>query len=502
MSSFGHGSHRTAQTAREYGPLQWRVRGPLRASTCTSGSTGTRRARRARARAARGGPRRPARDREHGCRRRARSPTELGVGRNTVADAYAPARRRGMARRHVTGPARGSPTRPDAEAAGPPATSTGRAGAPRFDLRPGVARCRRVPPQQLARRGPAGARGRARCGARLRRPPRAAAAARRARRLPRPRPRRRTRPGAHRRLRRLRSGAGAARRSAAAAAARPPSRSRPTATGSTATIVEPSGLRLLNVAAVDDRRRGRRRARRRRRRAAHARRTSSRSASRSTPRAGGRRPVGRRHRRPPHRGRLRRRVPLRPPAGGRDAGARARPRRLRGHRGEEPRPGSAARLARRARPLARRGRRDQATRRASSERARSAHARRVPDRQRWLRPARPPRAAWPTGAAATGSSSMLAGHAPGIEVSGIAAGLHALVHLPDEDEAERRSPAPPSTDSGGAASPTSPRLGTSRGAALVVGYATPPDHAYTATLRRLDTVLSRQRAPMSATVAR
>ena len=97
--------------------------------------------------------------------------------------------------------------------------------------------------------------------------------------------------------------------------------------------------------------------------------------------------------------------------------------------------------------------------------------------------------------------SMLSGHASGIEVSGIAAGLHALVHLPDEDEAEVTARAAEhGLGLGGLTDFTAP--GHERGAALVVGYATPPDHAYTATLRRLDTVLSRQRAPMSATVAR
>jgi GntR family transcriptional regulator/MocR family aminotransferase len=97
--------------------------------------------------------------------------------------------------------------------------------------------------------------------------------------------------------------------------------------------------------------------------------------------------------------------------------------------------------------------------------------------------------------------SILSGHASGIEVSGIAAGLHALVHLPDEDEAEVIARAAEhGLGLGGLTDFTAP--GHERGAALVVGYATPPDHAYTATLRRLDTVLSRQRAPMSATVAR
>jgi GntR family transcriptional regulator/MocR family aminotransferase len=97
--------------------------------------------------------------------------------------------------------------------------------------------------------------------------------------------------------------------------------------------------------------------------------------------------------------------------------------------------------------------------------------------------------------------SMLSGHASSIEVTGIAAGLHALVHLNDQPEAEvTASAADHGLGLSGLTDFTAP--GHERGAALVVGYATPPDHAYTATLRRLDTVLSRQRAPMSASVAR
>ena len=92
------------------------------------------------------------------------------------------------------------------------------------------------------------------------------------------------------------------------------------------------------------------------------------------------------------RGRLRRRVPLRPAAGRRPAGARARSRRLRGHGEQEPGPGAAAGLAGRSRrgcwtrwsrPSCPPGR---------TRRPRPAHPGRV-HRRRRLRPARPPRPA-------------------------------------------------------------------------------------------------------------
>ncbi len=84
--------------------------------------------------------------------------------------------------------------------------------------------------------------------------------------------------------------------------------------------------------------------------------------------------------------------------------------------------------------------------------------------------------------------SMLAGHAPAFDVSGIAAGLHTLVHLRGHDENEVVARAAGNgLGLSGLGDFTAP--GHERPAALVVGYATPPDHAYTATLRRLDTVL-------------
>ena len=74
-------------------------------------------------------------------------------------------------------------------------------------------------------------------------------------------------------------------------------------------------------------------------------------------------------------------------------------------------------------------------------------------------------------------------------VSGIDAGLHALAHLPDRDErdvianAARHDLALEGL--GHFAHP-----GHHHPPALVIGYATPPDHAYTAALARLGAVLS------------
>jgi GntR family transcriptional regulator / MocR family aminotransferase len=81
--------------------------------------------------------------------------------------------------------------------------------------------------------------------------------------------------------------------------------------------------------------------------------------------------------------------------------------------------------------------------------------------------------------------TALAHHAPRVHVTGIAAGLHAVAELPGgpaEDEivagAGRRSLA---VDGLGTYA-----LGRhTRGPALVIGYATPPGHAYTTTIARL-----------------
>ena len=184
---------------------------------------------------------------------------------------------------------------------------------------------------------------------RLREPPRRAGAARRARRVPQPRARHVGQAGRDRDLQRLRAGHRARRAVLATAGAK------------RLAVEDPSADDDAVPARPRGRPRGRRRAGRRgrhpRRRARRAptptrscsrRRTSGRPArsSRPTRRAAVLR-WAQRARRARHRGRLRRRVPLRPRADRRDAGPRARPRDLRGHREQDARARSAARLARR-----------------------------------------------------------------------------------------------------------------------------------------------------------
>jgi GntR family transcriptional regulator/MocR family aminotransferase len=84
---------------------------------------------------------------------------------------------------------------------------------------------------------------------------------------------------------------------------------------------------------------------------------------------------------------------------------------------------------------------------------------------------------------------VLAKYAPTVEASGIAAGLHVLAHLPGRAEEEVIAVA---ARHGlvveGLGAYTEP--GHEHPPALVIGYATPPDHAYTAALARLDAVLA------------
>jgi GntR family transcriptional regulator / MocR family aminotransferase len=87
--------------------------------------------------------------------------------------------------------------------------------------------------------------------------------------------------------------------------------------------------------------------------------------------------------------------------------------------------------------------------------------------------------------------AVLAREVPAVGVSGIAAGLHALVHLPDptsEPEVIARAAADHGLALEGLTAYTEP--GHERGPALVVGYATAPGHAYTATLARLTATLA------------
>ncbi len=195
------------------------------------------------------------------------------------------------------------------------------------------------------------------------------------------------------------------------------------------------------------------------------------------------------HRGSDHRGRLRRRVPLRPPAGWRHAGARARAGRLRPSSAslETWLPGCA-----------------------------SAGWRCPPGwPTRW-----PPPAPWPTGTTARSTSSPWpSSSAPGsttgrsagpgwptwrrrdrlaatlrqasrLRVTGIAAGLHALLELPPgraEDDLVARA-----ARHGLAVEGLGPYCapGHPRGPALVLGYGTPPEHAFTGALARLCAVLA------------
>jgi len=81
-------------------------------------------------------------------------------------------------------------------------------------------------------------------------------------------------------------------------------------------------------------------------------------------------------------------------------------------------------------------------------------------------------------------------HAPDVQITGIAAGLHALVELPPgrrEDEVIARA-----SEHGLALEGLHAYADTSQqhAPALVVGYGTPPQHAYTAAIARLCTVLA------------
>ena len=190
-----------------------------------------------------------------------------------------------------------------------------------------------------------------------------------------------------------------------------------------------------------------------------------------------------------HRGRLRRRVPLRPAS--RSAPCRrSRPeqRRLRRHGQQEPGARAAPRLAGAARRAGRRGRRGQGrwpTGRAAASTSSPWPSSSAPGSTTG-RCAGP---GWPTGGAATGWWPRCA-EAPRLRVTGIAAGLHALLELPPgraEDDLVARA-----ARRGLAVEGLGPYCapGHPRGPALVVGYGTPPEHAFTGALARLCAVLA------------
>ena len=88
--------------------------------------------------------------------------------------------------------------------------------------------------------------------------------------------------------------------------------------------------------------------------------------------------------------------------------------------------------------------------------------------------------------------AALARHAPGVRVTGIAAGLHAVAELPPgrrEDRVVANAAARGVAISGLAEYALRDHT---RGQALVVGYATPPEHAYTTALARLTAAIADQ----------
>ena len=88
--------------------------------------------------------------------------------------------------------------------------------------------------------------------------------------------------------------------------------------------------------------------------------------------------------------------------------------------------------------------------------------------------------------------AALARHAPGVRVTGIAAGLHAVAELPTgklEDQVVAHAAARGVAISGLAEYALREHT---RGPALVVGYATPPEHAYTTALARLTAAIADQ----------
>ena len=87
-------------------------------------------------------------------------------------------------------------------------------------------------------------------------------------------------------------------------------------------------------------------------------------------------------------------------------------------------------------------------------------------------------------------------HVPQVRVTGVAAGLHALLELPagvDEDEVIARAAARHDLALDGLRRYGPPPSGAAPGAnrpALVIGYATPPEHAFTGAVARLMAVLT------------
>jgi GntR family transcriptional regulator/MocR family aminotransferase len=93
-------------------------------------------------------------------------------------------------------------------------------------------------------------------------------------------------------------------------------------------------------------------------------------------------------------------------------------------------------------------------------------------------------------------------HAPRVEVTGIAAGLHAVLGLPgdqSEDDIVADAAANGLVIEGLASFGSG---GASHGPALVIGYGRPPEHAFTTALARLGAVLARATAARAPRPAR
>ena len=80
-------------------------------------------------------------------------------------------------------------------------------------------------------------------------------------------------------------------------------------------------------------------------------------------------------------------------------------------------------------------------------------------------------------------------HAPRVRITGIAAGLHALVELPDGCARRTSSPAPPQRGLSLQGLGDYAHGAHTHPPALVVGYAKPPEHAFTGAVARLAAVL-------------
>lgn len=155
---------------------------------------------------------------------------------------------------------------------------------------------------------------------------------------------------------------------------------------------------------------------------------------------------------------------------------------------QEPRARHAAGVARPAREHHRRSRRRQSPRGPAHQQLRAAHPRRVHN----LGALRPPRPALAPGL--SGPAGPTRRHdsppRPGDAVTGIAGGLHALLELPgdqDEDEIVARAARHDLALQGLRSYSVTPGR---HPPALVGGYGTPPEHAYTAALARLVTALA------------